>query len=71
MQIKSASIDKKALERIGRWVDEAKNGGAEVLAGGKVLDEERNIYAPTLLTETKNEMKVVDEEVFGPLAVVE
>ena len=64
-------IDKNALERIGSWVEEAKSEGAEVLAGGEVLDEERNIYAPTLLTETKNEMKVVDEEVFGPLAVVE
>ncbi|MEE2743081.1 MAG: aldehyde dehydrogenase family protein, partial [Bdellovibrionota bacterium] len=64
-------IDQKALERIGSWVDEARSGGAEVLTGGEVLDEKRNIYAPTLLTETKREMKVVDEEVFGPLAVLE
>ena len=64
-------IDKKALNRIDDWVSEAKKDGAKVLAGGKVLDEKRNIYAPTLLTDTKEDMKVVCEEVFGPVALLE
>jgi glyceraldehyde-3-phosphate dehydrogenase (NADP+) len=64
-------IDKKALNRIDVWVSEAKKDGAKVLAGGKILDEKRNIYAPTLLTDTKEDMKVVCEEVFGPVALLE
>ena len=36
-----------------------------------MLDEKRNVYAPTLLTETKDTMKVVFEEAFGPLAILE
>ena len=64
-------INKEALERIGGWVEEAWGEGAIILTGGKVLDEKRNVYAPTLLTKTKSTMKVVVEEAFGPLAVLE
>ncbi|HMU12414.1 MAG: aldehyde dehydrogenase family protein [Bacteroidetes bacterium] len=64
-------IDKGHFERISSWVDEAVKGGAKVLAGGKVIDAAHNVYAATLLTGTKNTMKVNCAEVFGPVAVLE
>ena len=64
-------IDKGHYERIASWVEEAVNGGATLLAGGKATDASRNIYAATLLTGTKNTMKVNCAEVFGPVAVLE
>jgi acyl-CoA reductase-like NAD-dependent aldehyde dehydrogenase len=64
-------IDKGHFDRIAHWVNEAVTGGAQVLAGGKAVDVERNIYAPTLLTGTKREMKVTCAEVFGPVAILE
>lgn len=64
-------IDKGHFERISSWVDEALRGGATLLAGGKAVDAARNIYAATLLTGTKNTMKVNCAEVFGPVAVLE
>ena len=64
-------IDKGHFERIGAWVDEALNGGATLLAGGKAVDPNCNIYAATLLTNTKDSMKVNCAEVFGPVAVLE
>lgn len=64
-------IDKGHFERIGVWVEEAVQGGAELLAGGKVVDAARNVYAPTLLTGTRNSMRVSCAEVFGPVAVLE
>lgn len=64
-------IDKQHLERITSWVNEAKEGGAKVLNGGTVANEDCNIYQPTLLTKTHSPMKVVDEEAFGPLATIE
>ena len=64
-------IDKGHFERIGSWVDEAVKGGATLLAGGKPVDADRNVYAPTLLTDTKNSMRVSCAEVFGPVAVIE
>lgn len=64
-------IDKAHFERISSWVSEAVSSGAEVLTGAKASDSAHNIYAPTLLTNTKAEMKVVEEEVFGPVAIIE
>ncbi|MEM7656151.1 MAG: aldehyde dehydrogenase family protein [Bacteroidota bacterium] len=59
------------LKRVQNWVVEAMEEGASCLLGGKVLDEPHLLYAPTLLTDTRPEMNVVAEEVFGPVAILE
>lgn len=56
-------------DRIEHWVREAVDDGARVLAGGKRLGE--RTYAPTVLTDTRREMKVWSEEVFGPVVLIE
>jgi acyl-CoA reductase-like NAD-dependent aldehyde dehydrogenase len=64
-------IDKGHFERIGKWVQEAVAGGAQVLAGGAPVDADRNLYAATLLTGTRRDMQVNCAEVFGPVTVIE
>lgn len=64
-------IDKGHLQRIEEWVDEAVQGGAEVLIGGKVHDAEHNIFEPTLVSNATSDMKVACAEAFGPVAVIE
>ena len=64
-------IDQVHLNRVDEWVNEARANGAEVLIGGHIVDRENNIYAPTLLTSTKEEMRIVSEEAFGPVAIIE
>jgi len=64
-------IDAGHLKRIDEWVQEAVSEGAEVLTGAQVHSAENNTYYPTLLTNTKNTMKVCSAEVFGPVAVLE
>ncbi|MFM2375557.1 MAG: hypothetical protein RLZZ165_654 [Bacteroidota bacterium] len=64
-------ISKAHAERVNVWVQEAIQQGAELLAGARMLDPQRPIYAPTLLTKTLPGMKVRKEEVFGPVAVLE
>ena len=61
-------IDHDSLERVSQWVDEAVQGGAEVLTGGKREDP---FYVPTVLSKTKRDMKVRQEEIFGPVVTVE
>ena len=61
-------IDHDSLERISAWVDEAVQGGAEVLIGGKREDP---LYFPTVLTHTRADMKVRCEEIFGPVTTLE
>jgi glyceraldehyde-3-phosphate dehydrogenase (NADP+) len=64
-------IDRTHLERILNWVNEAKNQGAQILFGGEVVDLEHHLFAPTLITNTQEDMKVVSEEIFGPVAIIE
>ncbi len=64
-------ISTEHVERIHSWVQEAVTQGAEVLLGGMIADPAHNVYAPTILTNTRKGMKVVDEEVFGPVMIVE
>ena len=64
----SAMIDEKNALRIESWVNEAIAGGAKIISGGT---REGNIYAPTILTDTKQEMKVCSLEAFAPIVVVE
>jgi acyl-CoA reductase-like NAD-dependent aldehyde dehydrogenase len=60
-------IDLREAERIESWVEEARQGGAQVLTGGR---REGPIYWPTVLTNVLPEMKVVADEAFAPVAAV-
>jgi acyl-CoA reductase-like NAD-dependent aldehyde dehydrogenase len=60
-------IDTKEIDRIESWVNEARNSGAKVLTGGK---REGTVYYPTVLSNVDEEMKVVAEEVFAPVASI-
>jgi acyl-CoA reductase-like NAD-dependent aldehyde dehydrogenase len=64
-------IDRVHINRIDSWIHEARARGAQVIFGGNVLDLEHNLYAPTLLTNTQGDMKIVSEEAFGPVAIIE
>lgn len=64
-------IDRSHMERIHHAIEEAKRDGAQVIFGGTVLDLDKNLYAPTLLTNTTSSMRVNAEEIFGPVAVIE
>lgn len=60
-------IDESEAVRVQDWVDEAREQGALVVAGGK---RTRSVMEPTLLMNTRPDMKVVRQEVFGPVASV-
>jgi acyl-CoA reductase-like NAD-dependent aldehyde dehydrogenase len=57
-------------DRVKRWVDEARDGGAELLTGGKLVDGDRCL-APTLLAHPGKGAKVWCEEIFGPVATID
>ncbi len=57
-------IDGGAAERVEAWVDEARKGGAQVLAGGSRTG---NLWQPTVLAELQPDMRVSCQEVFAPL----
>lgn len=61
-------IDERAAGRASEWIDEAVAGGAQLLCGGARHGTQ---LEPTVLTHTKERMKVQCEEVFAPVVVVE
>lgn len=64
-------IDAANLRRVQTWVEEARASGAVALCGGQVADEAHHLYAPTLLEHAPPDSKVVAEEVFAPLGVLQ
>jgi glyceraldehyde-3-phosphate dehydrogenase (NADP+) len=64
----SSMIDEENAIRVEQWVNEAVNEGAEVLFGAKRTG---SYYEPTIITNTKHQMKVCALEVFGPVVTIE
>lgn len=60
-------IDSKEVDRIESWVKEAQGSGASILTGGR---RDGTVYYPTVLSNVDEDMKVVAEETFGPVASV-
>ena len=60
-------IASKERERVLEWIEEARAGGAELLAGGTIEDD---LLQPTVLANAGPELKVSCEEVFGPVVTV-
>jgi acyl-CoA reductase-like NAD-dependent aldehyde dehydrogenase len=60
-------VDESARDRILSWIDEAREGGAQLLTGGAV---EGDLIQPTVIANATLDMKVCREEVFGPVCVV-
>ena len=56
------------VDRVGEWVEEAREKGGEVLTGGKALSE--RTYAPTVILDPPDDVRVSTLEIFGPVVCV-
>jgi acyl-CoA reductase-like NAD-dependent aldehyde dehydrogenase len=54
------------FERVTELVEDAKKHGAKIVTGGKRLGNEGYFYAPTIVSEISDGVRLVDEEQFGP-----
>ncbi|GAW16858.1 hypothetical protein ANO14919_063020 [Xylariales sp. No.14919] len=64
-------VTQSAPERVDGLVQDALQKGARVEAGGKRLhDLGPNFFAPTILTNLKPDMRIINEEIFGPVAPI-
>ncbi|KAF8623357.1 hypothetical protein AX15_006399 [Amanita polypyramis BW_CC] len=57
-------------DRIMGYIDSGKADGATVHLGGARVGKEGYFIEPTIFTNVKPEMKIVREEIFGPVGVV-
>lgn len=61
-------IKPSEVVRVSSWVQQAVDGGAELLCGGGSLP--KNCYQPTVLFNPPVDSKVSTQEVFGPVVCV-
>jgi acyl-CoA reductase-like NAD-dependent aldehyde dehydrogenase len=61
-------IDTGNAERIESWIKEAVDNGAQQITGGK---RDGAFFEPTVLTRVGSNEKIVCEEAFGPVLIVE
>ena len=60
-------------ERVTGFVERARKSGATILTGGKIpaAFDKGYFYEPTLITNVSQNAEVVQEEIFGPVLVIQ
>jgi len=60
-------VSQEQLERVCGYIDAGIRDGAQLVAGGKRAGERGYFVEPTVFTGTRQAMKIVREEIFGPV----
>jgi acyl-CoA reductase-like NAD-dependent aldehyde dehydrogenase len=63
-------ISEKQRQRVQGIVSDGVAGGAQVVTGGKAMDREGYFYEATIVTNTTPDMRLIREEIFGPVGSV-
>ncbi len=62
-------VSEEQFQRVSGFLESGRTDGATALAGGGRHGERGYFIEPTVLTNTRPDMKVVREEIFGPVVV--
>ena len=69
-----AQVNEAQVKKIASYIEIAKQEGATIACGGERNTEgdcaKGSYFKPTLITNVTNDMRVAQEEIFGPVAVV-
>ncbi len=63
-------ISESQLKRVMGFIEEGKEQGVEVVTGGKRLDRRGYFVEPAVLTNVREDMRLMREEIFGPVVAV-
>jgi aldehyde dehydrogenase (NAD+) len=71
-QIMGPVISKRQMDRVLSYVEIGKEEGATLIAGGKARPDKGGGYfvEPTCFGDVTNDMRIAQEEIFGPVLVV-
>lgn len=62
--------DSEVFQRVMSYIDSGKQEGANVHVGGTRSGNLGHYIEPTIFTNVRSDMKIVREEIFGPVIVV-
>ena len=63
-------IDAAQLAKVARLVEDARERGARLLVGGEEVPGRGHFYRPTLLTDVPPDARLLEQEIFGPVAPI-
>lgn len=63
-------ISKAQFDSVMNYIQIGKDEGAKVAFGGEAVDRDGYYIQPTLFVDCNNSMRIVQEEIFGPVLVV-
>jgi aldehyde dehydrogenase (NAD+) len=63
-------VSAKQMETVLKYVDVGKTEGATLATGGERLGDKGYFVSPTVFADVKHEMRISQEEIFGPVASV-
>ena len=62
-------VSEEQLQRVTGFLDSGREDGATTITGGGRFGDYGYFVEPTVITNTRPEMKIVREEIFGPVVV--
>jgi phenylacetaldehyde dehydrogenase len=63
-------VSQVQTDKVMAYIDSANAEGATLAGGGQRVDRPGNFVEPTIFTDTTSNMRIVREEVFGPVMAV-
>jgi succinate-semialdehyde dehydrogenase/glutarate-semialdehyde dehydrogenase len=63
-------VNERRLEAVETLINEAVNDGATIETGGRRIGNKGSYFEPTVLTALRTDMRIMNEEPFGPVALV-
>lgn len=63
-------VSKEHSAKVADYIADGKSAGASILCGGETGGPNQSFVEPTVITNVKLDMRIVREEIFGPVLVV-
>jgi aldehyde dehydrogenase (NAD+) len=60
-------VDNDQFHKVMSYVDAGKQEGAKLMCGGERVGDRGYFIAPTVFADVKDNMKIAEEEIFGPV----
>ncbi|WP_299417257.1 5-carboxymethyl-2-hydroxymuconate semialdehyde dehydrogenase [uncultured Sulfitobacter sp.] len=60
-------VSSEHFDKVTSYFDIARSDGATIAAGGETVGDEGYFIRPTLFTNATNQMRIAQEEIFGPV----
>ena len=64
-------VSEEQLKRVTGYLQSAITDGARPISGGKRYGDQGYFIEPTIIIDVKQQMKIVQEEIFGPVVVAQ